>query len=158
MDSYSSQRLFSNILSGVLPIVQNPLLTIRRIRLAWWATLDYCTSKQYPKGTTVDPYEIEDTSEWLGTPTRLETVKHYASMLEEDIQDLKRQLQAAKENISSLVEMNDQLSADLQKKRTWMANLEAETTDQLAQIRSLTRVLDQKERIIRALQAASQRG
>jgi regulator of replication initiation timing len=104
----------------------------------------------------VDPYEIEDTSEWLGTPTRLETVKHYASMLEEDIQDLKRQLQAAKENISSLVEMNDQLSADLQKKRMWMANLEAETTDQLAQIRSLTMVLDQKERIVRELRAGKQ--
>jgi regulator of replication initiation timing len=104
----------------------------------------------------VDPYEIEDTSDWLGSPTRLETVKHYASMLEEDIQDLKRQLQAAKENISSLVEMNDQLSAELQKKRTWMANLEAETTDQLAQIRSLTMVLDQKERIIRELRAGKQ--
>lgn len=37
----------------------------------------------------MDLYEIEDTSEWLGSPTRLETVKHYASMLEEDIQDLK---------------------------------------------------------------------
>jgi regulator of replication initiation timing len=100
----------------------------------------------------VAPYEIEDTSEWLGSPTRLETVKHYASMLEEDVQDLKRQLQAAKENISTLVEMNDQLSTELQKKRTWMANLEAETTEQLAQIRTLTLVLDQKERIIRELQ------
>ncbi len=100
----------------------------------------------------MDPYEIEDTSDWLGSPTRLETVKHYASMLEEDVQDLKRQLQAAKENISSLVEMNDQLSAEIQKNRTWMANLEAETTDQLAQIRSLTLVLDQKERIIRELE------
>jgi regulator of replication initiation timing len=100
----------------------------------------------------VEPYEIEDTSDWLGSPTRLESVKHYASMLEEDVQNLKRQLQAAKENISSLVEMNDQLSAERQKKRAWMANLEAETTEQLAQIRSLTLVLDQKERIIRELQ------
>jgi regulator of replication initiation timing len=100
----------------------------------------------------VDLYEIEDTSDWLGSPTRLETIKHYASMLEEDVQNLKRQLQAAKENISSLVEMNDQLSAELQKRRTWMANLEAETTEQLGQIRSLTLVLDQKERIIRELQ------
>jgi regulator of replication initiation timing len=106
----------------------------------------------------VDLYEIEDTSDWLGSPTRLETIKHYASMLEEDVQNLKRQLQAAKENISSLVEMNDQLSAELQKKRVWMANLEAETTDQLGQIRSLTMVLDQKERIIRELQAGNQRG
>jgi phage shock protein A len=70
----------------------------------------------------MDLYEIEDTSEWLGTPTRLETVRHYASMLEEDIQDLKRQLQAAKENIASLVAMNDQLSAELQKNRAWTAN------------------------------------
>jgi hypothetical protein len=42
---------------------------------------------------------------------------------------VKRQLQAAKENISTLVEMNDQLSTELQKKWTWMANLKAETTD-----------------------------
>jgi chromosome segregation ATPase len=106
----------------------------------------------------LDPYEIEDTNDWLGSPTRLETVKHYASMLEEDVKDLKRQLQVAKENISTLVEMNDQLSAELQKKRVWMANLEAETTDQLGQIRSLTMVLDQKERIIHELQAGNQRG
>ena len=33
-----------------------------------------------------------------------------------------------------------------------MANLEAETTDQLSEIQSLTRVLDQKEMIIRDLQ------
>lgn len=55
--------------------------------------------------------------------------------------------------MSTLVEMNDHLSTELKKKRTWMANLEAETTDLLAQIRSLTLVLDQKERIIRELRA-----
>lgn len=103
----------------------------------------------------MDPYEIEDTSAWLGSPTRLETVKHYASMLEEDIQNLRRQLQTAKDNIASLVEMNDRLSIELQKKRTWMANLEAETTVQRAEIQSLTLVLDQKERIIRELQAGT---
>ncbi|GAB6406008.1 hypothetical protein [Pseudomonas sp. MHK4] len=103
----------------------------------------------------MDHYDIEDTSDWLGSPTRLETVKHYAHMLEEDIEELRRQLNAAKENIFTLVEMNDQLSAELQKKRIWMANLEAETTDQLGQIRSLTMVLDQKERLIRDLQAGT---
>lgn len=133
----------------------NLIVTIARRRtLAEISRLHYCISKQYTKGMTVDPYEIEDTSDWLGSPTRLETVKHYASMLEEDIQDLKRQLQMAKENISRLVEMNDQLSAELQKKRTWMANLEAETTEQLSEIRSLKLVLDQKDRIIRALEDA----
>ena len=102
----------------------------------------------------MDLYEIEDTSEWLGTPTRLETVKHYASMLEEDIQYLKRQLQAAKDNVASLVAMNDQLSAELQKNRAWMANLEAETTEQLAEIQSLSMVRDQNDRLRRELEAA----
>lgn len=102
----------------------------------------------------MDLYEIEDTSEWLGTPTRLETVKHYASMLEEDIQNLKCQLQAAKDNISTLVEMNDHLKTELQKNRTWMANLEAETTEQLAEIQSLSMVRDQNDRLRRELEAA----
>lgn len=101
----------------------------------------------------MDPYEIEDTSDWLGSPTRLETVKHYASMLEEDIQAMKRELRAARENITGLIQMNDQLSADLERKRIWVANLEAETTDQLSEIQRLKRVLDQKEMIIRDLQA-----
>ena len=99
----------------------------------------------------MDPYEIEDTSDWLGNPTHLETVKHYASMLEEDVQDLKRQLQAAKENVACLVEMNDQLSEELKKARVWMANLEAETTEQLAEIQSLSLVRDQNEKLRREL-------
>lgn len=101
----------------------------------------------------MDPYEIEDTSDWLGSPSRLETVQHYASMLEEDIQALKHELRAAKENIAGLIQMNDQLSADLERKRIWMANLEAETTDQLAKIQSLSRVIDQKDMKIRELEA-----
>jgi regulator of replication initiation timing len=46
-------------------------------------------------------------------------------MLEEDVKDLKRQLKATKENVSSLVEMNDRLSSELQKKLAWVANLKA---------------------------------
>lgn len=125
----------------------------RRPTLAPSGRLDYCISKQYRKGITVDPYEIEDTSDWLGCPTRLETVKHYASMLEEDVQALKRDLRAAKVNITGLIGMNDKLSAELERKRLWMANLEAETTAQRSEIQSLTSVLDQKEKIIRELQA-----
>ena len=106
------------------------------------------------------PYEIEDTSDWEGCPTQLETVKHYASMLEEDIQALRLELRAAKENISGLVQMNDQLSEDLKRARTWLANREAETTVQLSEIESLTLALSQKDRIIRDLKAntASQTG
>jgi hypothetical protein len=39
-----------------------------------------------------------------------------------------------------------------------MANLEAETTNQLSQIQSLTFILDQKERTIRELRAGNQMG
>jgi regulator of replication initiation timing len=98
----------------------------------------------------VDPYEIEDTSDWMGSPTRLETVEHYASMLEEDIQALKRELRAAKENISGLVEVNDQLSANLTKARIWLANREADTTVQLGEIQRLTFINDQLEKQVRA--------
>ena len=101
----------------------------------------------------MDPLDIEDTSDWLGCPTPLETVKHYASMLEEDIQALKRELRAAKENIAGLIQMNDQLATELERKRIWMGKLESEITDHLSQIYSLTRILDQKEIIIRELQA-----
>lgn len=101
----------------------------------------------------MNQYEIEDTSDWLGSPTRLETVKHYASMLEEDIHGLKCQLQSAKENIADLVNMNDKLSDELKKARTWMANLEAETTEQLAEIQSLSLVRDQNEKLRRELEA-----
>ena len=101
----------------------------------------------------MDPYEIEDTSDWLGSPTELETLKHYAGMLEEDIQAMKLELRAARENITGLITMNDELSADLQRKRTWIANLESETTEQLTDIQRLNRILDQKEAVIRELHA-----
>lgn len=101
----------------------------------------------------MDPYDIEDTSDWLGSPTELETLKHYASMLEEDIQAMKQEVRASKENITGLITMNDELSADIQRKRKWIATLESETTEQLTDIQRLNRILDQKEAVIRELQA-----
>lgn len=99
----------------------------------------------------MDPYEIEDTSDWLGSPTQLETVTHYASMLEEDIHALNRQLQAAKGNIAGLVDMNDKLSIELKKARQEIARLEAETTEQLTEITSLSMVRDQHDKLRREL-------
>lgn len=121
---------------------RSPQTTSCRLTLANLGRLHCCISKQHTKGMAVNLYEIEDTSFWLGTPTRLETIKHYASMLEEDIQYLKRQLLAARDNISTLAEMNDQLNTNLQKHRKRMAKVESETTDQLAEIQSLSMVRD----------------
>ncbi|WP_223511503.1 hypothetical protein [Pseudomonas sp. GL-B-19] len=138
-------------LAQTSPAFCHPKTTPRRLTLAEMSRLDYCIYKQHAQGLSMDSYEIEDTSDWLGSPTRLETVKHYASMLEEDLQALKRELRAAKENITGLVEVNDQLSADLTKARTWLANREAETTVQLGEIQRLTFINDQLEKQVRAL-------
>ena len=51
----------------------------------------------------MDPYEIEDTSDWLGTPTELETFKHYLAMVENEVQELTLQRRKAREDIFGLV-------------------------------------------------------
>ena len=106
----------------------------------------------------MDPYDIEDTSDWLGTPTELQTLKHYAGMLEEDLQSVRDQLRSAKETISGLVEMNDLQASELKKAKAWMANLEAETSAQLAEVRSLSMVHDQNESLRRELQSRDKSG
>lgn len=105
----------------------------------------------------MNSYEIEDTSDWLGSPTPLETCWHQLRMYENEFEALTLQLQRALENVRNLVEMNDQLSAELQKNRAWMANLEAETTEQLSELSSLRMVQSQNETLRRQLQVALDR-
>ena len=56
----------------------------------------------------MEPYEIENTSDWLGCPTELETFTHYLRMLENEVQELTLQLRKAQENIFGLVQMYDE--------------------------------------------------
>jgi len=58
------------------------------------------------------PYDIEDTDHWLGSPTLEETRAHYVNMLEGEMADLRVLLRNAQRNISGLIEMNAQLSAE----------------------------------------------
>ena len=102
----------------------------------------------------MDSYEIEDTSDWLGSPTPLETCRHQLRMYENEFEALTLQLQRALENVRDLVKMNDRLSAELQKNRAWVATLEAETTEQLSELSSLRLVQSQNETLRRQLQAA----
>jgi hypothetical protein len=60
---------------------------------------------------TVDSLDIEDTSDWLGCPTELETITHYKLMLENEVQELNLQLRRAREEIFGLVKMYDEASA-----------------------------------------------
>ena len=63
------------------------------------------------KAPTVDPLEIEDTSDWLGCPTELETCTRYLRILENEVQELNQQLRTARENIFGLVQMYTEASA-----------------------------------------------
>ena len=55
---------------------------------------------------TVDPLEIEDTSDWLGCPTELETCRYFLRITENEVQELTLQLRKAREDIFGLVQMH----------------------------------------------------
>jgi chromosome segregation ATPase len=85
---------------------------------------------------TVDPLEIEDTSDWLGCPTELETCRYFLRITENEVQELTLQLRKAREDIFGLVEMHadasrerDQLRAELVKARTDLADSNRRGTD-----------------------------
>jgi hypothetical protein len=55
---------------------------------------------------TVDPLEIEDTSDWLGCPTELETCRYFLRVTENEVLELTLQLRKAREDIFGLVQMH----------------------------------------------------
>lgn len=57
----------------------------------------------------VDPIYIEDTDDWLGTPTPLETCRHQLRMYENEFEALTLKLDRALANIEGLVRDNDAL-------------------------------------------------
>ena len=62
----------------------------------------------------MDPLYIEDTDDWLGTPTSLETCRHQLRMYENEFETLTIKLERALENVEGLVRDNDALRAKLQ--------------------------------------------
>ena len=100
----------------------------------------------------VNPDEIEDTSDWLGSPSELETCKQYMLMLENEVQELTLQLCKAREDIFGLVQMNGRLSeakskvkSELNNANTQIARLQSETYDLSSQVRGLLLVQDQRD-------------
>ena len=106
----------------------------------------------------VDPYEIEDTSDWLGSPSELETCKQYMLILENEVQELTLQLRKAREDVFGLVQMNGQLSeakskvnSELSNANTQIARLQTETYDLSSQVRGLLLVQDQRDHLLREI-------
>lgn len=54
----------------------------------------------------MDSLEIEDTSDWLGCPTGLETCRSFLRLTENEVQELTLQLRKAREDIFGLVQMH----------------------------------------------------
>ncbi len=54
----------------------------------------------------------DDTADWLGIPTPLETCKQHILLLENEVAELNLQLRAARENIYKLVNMQAQTEKD----------------------------------------------
>lgn len=60
----------------------------------------------------VEPLYIEDTDDWLGNPTPLETCRHQLRMYENEFEALTLKLERALANIEGLVRDNDALRQD----------------------------------------------
>lgn len=106
----------------------------------------------------MDPYEIEDTSDWLGNPTPLETCRHQLRMYENEFEELNLQLRQAREKIFQLVEMHteavqqrDEAMANLRAKSGESATLRKQLYDQHISARSYQREAERLRGILDGL-------
>ena len=104
----------------------------------------------------MDPYEIEDTSDWLGCPTPLDTCRHQLRMLENEVQELTLQIRQARQNIFKLVEMHTEAANERDKIRCQLATTKAEVSRLYVEnselsgtVRSLMLVTDQRDHLFR---------
>ena len=74
----------------------------------------------------MDPLYIEDTDDWLGTPTPLETCRHQLRMYENEFEALTLQLQRALENVQGLVRDNDRITQERDSLRAKLMSVESD--------------------------------
>ena len=101
---------------------------------------------------SVTPDEIEDTSDWLGSPTELETCQHYLRMLENEVQELALQLRKSREDIFGLVQMHADASSERVRLRVEVKRLTTELSDALRKVSAIetktSAQLTAKDRVI----------
>ncbi|WP_458725114.1 hypothetical protein [Pseudomonas mandelii] len=98
---------------------------------------------------TVDPLEIEDTSDWLGCPTELETCRYFLRVTENEVQELTLQLRKAREDIFGLVQMHDDVSKERDQLRAKLNSLSKEHSELSSKVYSLQRIADQRDYLFR---------
>ena len=87
----------------------------------------YATSIK--QGIPVDPLYIEDTDDWLGCPTPLETCRHQLALYENEFEELNLQLRQAREQIFKLVEVHAAAATDRDQLRIELAAAKSEAAD-----------------------------
>ena len=97
----------------------------------------------------MDPHEIEDTSDWLGCPTELQTCRHFLRMYENEIQELNLQLRKAREDIFGLVQMHADVSTERDRLRAELNRVAEENSELSGRVRSLLLISDQRDHLFR---------
>ncbi len=78
---------------------------------------------------TVDPLDIEDTSDWLGCPTELETCRYFLRITENEVHELTLQLRRAREDIFGLVQMHADVTKECGALRAELLKAKADLSD-----------------------------
>lgn len=106
----------------------------------------------------MDHTEIENTDDWLGLPTPLESCKQHILLLENEVDNLNRQLRKARSDIFGLVQMNDQLaegnsrlSAEMKNAKIQIARLTGEASEMLSKLGSLEQIRHQRDHLLRQM-------
>ncbi|NTZ93967.1 hypothetical protein FCH79_01325 [Pseudomonas koreensis] len=81
------------------------------------------------QGASVDPSDIENTDDWLGCPTPLETCRHQLALYENEFEELNLQLRQARERIFKLVEMHAEISKECDYLRSQLTAAKAEAAE-----------------------------
>ncbi|WP_414926101.1 hypothetical protein [Pseudomonas zeae] len=90
----------------------------------------------------MDPLYIEETDDWLGHPTSLETCRHQLGMYENEFETLTLKLERTLENIQGLVRDNDALTSE---RNSLRAKLQYAERDLLSEKRSFADVAHQRD-------------
>ncbi|MEN5136070.1 MULTISPECIES: hypothetical protein [unclassified Pseudomonas] len=77
----------------------------------------------------MDPSDIENTDDWLGCPTPLETCRQQLRLYENEFEELNPQLRQAREQIFKLVEMHAAAATERDQLRTQLAAAKSEAAD-----------------------------
>ncbi len=77
----------------------------------------------------MDSFDIENTDDWLGCPTPLETCRHQLALYENEFEELNLQLRQSREQIFELVEMHAAVAIELDQLRTQLAAARSEAAD-----------------------------